>query len=216
MEIKILYSSNQEDQDFINNNSIRKQSFEDLYNEWNIELIEKNKKMRIRLPNLIEKYKDVLENIDGKYFSSSLILYTSYDIFKVFKDAKISIMIVNNKIEAFTVGHVWPDCFYISHVRSKIKGGCTNIVSKLIESWWDKQNLKFFPTELDNNPSIKLHVQEANLSAVGCYTKFGFKMTNEILNGETVMILTKEAYVEKYLLPQTIKTLQNRLNKNIL
>jgi len=44
MEIKILNSNNQEDQDFINNNPIRKQSFEDLYNEWNIELIEKNKK----------------------------------------------------------------------------------------------------------------------------------------------------------------------------
>ena len=28
----------------------------------------KNKRIRIRLPNLIEKYKDTLENIDGKYF----------------------------------------------------------------------------------------------------------------------------------------------------
>jgi hypothetical protein len=54
-------------------------------------------------------------------------------------------MIVSNKIEAFAVGHIWPDCFYISHVRSKIKGGCTNIISKLVDSWWDKQKLKFFP-----------------------------------------------------------------------
>jgi hypothetical protein len=211
MELKILNSNNQDDKDFINNNPILKQSFEYFYNEWNIELMEKNKKMRIRLPNLIEKYKDTLENINGKYFSSSLILYTSYDIFKVFKDTKISIMLVNNKIEAFAVGHVWPDCFYISHVRSNIKGGCTNIISKLINSYWDKQNLKFLPTELDNDPPIKLHVIEKNLSAVGCYTKFGFKMTDEILNGETVMILTKEAYVEKYLLPQTIKILQNKI-----
>jgi cytidine deaminase len=201
MEVKIIQSNIQDDQDFINNNPILKKNLEVLYNEWNIELIEKNKKMRIRLPNLIEKYKDTLENIDGKYFSSSLILYTSYDIFKQFKDAKITIMIINGKIEAFAVGHVWPDCFYISHVRSKIKGGCTNIISKLIDSWWDKQKLKFLPTELDNDPPIKLHVIEKNLSAIGCYKKFGFKISDEILNGETVMILTKDAYAEKYLLP---------------
>ena len=72
MEVKIIQSNIQDDQDFINNNPIYKKNLEDLYNEWNIELIEKNKKMRIRLPNLIEKYKDILENIDGKYFSSSL------------------------------------------------------------------------------------------------------------------------------------------------
>jgi hypothetical protein len=69
MEVKILQSNNQEDQDFINNNPIFKKNLEDLYNEWNIELMEKNKRIRIRLPNLIEKYKDTLENIDGKYFS---------------------------------------------------------------------------------------------------------------------------------------------------
>ena len=212
MELKILNSNNQDDKDFINNNPMLKKSFEYFYNEWNIELLEKNKRIRIRLPNLIEKYRNTLENIDGKYFSSSLILYSSDDIFKVFKNTKISIMLVNNKIEAFAVGHVWPDCFYISHVRSNIKGGCTNIISKLINSYWDKQNLKFLPTELNNDPPIKLHVDEKNLSAVGCYTKFGFKMTDEILNGETIMILTKEAYGEKYLLPLYKQKL---LKKNI-
>jgi cytidine deaminase len=204
MEVKILNSNSQEDQNFINNDPVRKQSFEDIYNEWNKYIIEKGGKIRVRLPNIIndEKYKKILENIDGKYFSSSVIFYKSNDIFELFRDTKISIMIVDNKIEAFTVGYTWPDCFYISNVRSNIKGGCTNIISKLIDSWWDKKNLKFLPTDSNNDPPIKLHVQEKNLAAVGCYKKFGFKMTDEVLKGETVMILTKEAYAEKYLLPK--------------
>jgi len=219
MEVKILNSNSNEDKDFINNDLIRKKSFEDIYNEWNKYIIKNGKKIRVRLPNLIQKYKKTLENIDGKYFSSSLILYTSYDIFEDFKDSKISVMIIDNKIEAFAIGFTWPDCFYISRVRSNIKGGCTNIISKLIDSWWDKQNLKFFSTELNNDSCIKLHVQDNNLSAIGCYKKFGFKMTDEILNGETIMILTKEAYVEKYLLPKTEQKLEikkTHTNQNVI
>jgi hypothetical protein len=48
-----------------------------------------------------------------------------------------------------------------------------------------------------------------NLSAVGCYKKFGFKLTDEILNDEKVMILTKESYAENYLLP----LYENKLKK---
>ena len=221
MEVKILNSNSQEDQDYINNNSSRKQSFEDIYNEWNKYIIEKGGKIRVRLPNIIndEKYKKTLENIDGKYYSSSVIFYKSNDIFELFRDTKISIMIVNNKIEAFTVGYVWPDCFYISNVRSNIKGGCTNIISKLIDSWWDKENLKFFPTDSNNDPPIKLHVQEKNLAAVGCYKKFGFKMTDEVLKGDTVMILTKEDYAEKFLLPlykNKLEAKKTHTNQNIV
>jgi hypothetical protein len=43
MEVKIIQSNNQKDQDFINNNPIFKKNLEDLYNEWNIELMEKIK-----------------------------------------------------------------------------------------------------------------------------------------------------------------------------
>ena len=63
------------------------------------------------------------------------------------------------------------------------------------------KQIQFLPVELNKDPLVKVHVLEDNLPAVGCYKKFGFKMTDEILNGERVMILTKESYAENYLLP---------------
>ena len=208
-ENKIIHSNKQEDKDFINNNQIRKDSFEKIYNEWTEYSINKYGKIRIRLPNLIEKYKDTLENIDGKYFSKDPIFYTSNDIFEQFKNEKFSILLNNNEVVAIAAGIIWTDCFYISKVRSNIKGGCSSIVSKLLESWWDKDKLQFFPVELNKDPPVKLHVLEDNLSAVGCYKKFGFKLTNEILKDEKVMILTKESYAADYLLP----LYENKLNK---
>jgi hypothetical protein len=209
--VKIIYSNKQEDIDFINKNIIRKKSFEKIYNEWNEYSINKYGKIRIRLPNLIEQYKDILENINGKYYSKKAIFYTSNDIFEQFKNDKLSILLNNNEVVAISAGIIWPDCYYISHVRSNIKGGCTKIISKLIESWWDKDKLKFFSTELNKDPYVKLHVLEDNLSAIGCYQKFGFKLTDEDLRGEKVMILTKESYAENYLLP----LYENKLKKNI-
>jgi hypothetical protein len=208
-ENKIIYSNKQEETDFINNNQIRKDSFEKIYNKWIEYSISRYGKIRIRLPNLIEKYKDSLDNIDGKYFSKKPIFYTSNDIFELFKNEKFSILLNNNEVVAIAAGIIWPDCFYISKVRSNIKGGCSSIISKLLESWWDKDKLQFSAVELNKDPPVKLHVLEDNLPAVGCYKKFGFKMTDEILNGEKVMILTKESYAENYLLP----LYENKLTK---
>lgn len=217
MVAKIIDTNNLEDRNFINNDPILKKSFENIYNEWNKFLVEKDGRMRIRLPNLIEKYKDNLQFLNNKYFSLIPIFYSSDDIFENFKDCKISILIIDNKIEAFAVGITWPDCYYISHVRSNIKVGCSNVISKLIDSWWDKRKISFYSIDSIEYPLIKLHVDEKNLSAVGCYKKFGFKMTTEILKGDTVMELTKEAYVEKYLLQKKIehlKTIQKIKNND--
>ena len=126
-----------------------------------------------------------------------------------FKNEKFSILLNNNEIVAIAAGIMWPDSFYISHVRSNIKGGCSSIISKLLDSWWDKDKLQFSAIELNKDPPVKLHVLEDNLSAVGCYKKFGFKLTDEILKDEKVMILTKESYAENYLLP----LYENKLTK---
>jgi len=208
-ENKIIHFNKQEDKDFINSNLGRKESFEKIYNEWNEYIINTRGKIRIRLPNLIEQYKDILENVNEKYYSKKFIFYTSNDIFEQFKNDKFSILLNNNEVVAFAAGIIWQDCFYISHVRSNIKGGCTSVISKLLNSWWNRDKLKFFSTELNNDPTVKLHVLINNLSAVGCYKKFGFKFTDEILNDETVMILTKESYAENYLLP----LYENKLKK---
>ena len=209
-DVRIIHSNKQEDTDFINNNQIRKESFEKIYNDWNEYTINRYGKIRIRLPNLIEQYKDKLENIDGKYFSKTPIFYTSKDIFEQFKNQKFSIQLNNNQVVAIAAGIIWQDSFYISHVRSNIKGGCTNIISKLLDSWWDNNKLQFSAVELNKDPPVKLHVLEDNLAAVGCYKKFGFKLTNEILKGEKVMILTKESYAKDYLLPLYENKLNNK------
>jgi hypothetical protein len=211
MEVKIIHSNKKEDRDFINNNQSLKLSFENIYNKWIPEMIKQFGKIRIRLPNLIEKYKSTLRNIDGKYYSDKSILMTSEDIFNTYYI--FSVVILDNVIVAFGVGEIWSDCFYIKLVRSEIKGGCTKIIHNLINLWWDKEKLKFIPTESNNNPFIKLHVLEDNEPAKGCYKKFGFKMNGESLRNEKVMILTKESYIEHYLLPHYTNKLEARQNK---
>ena len=158
-------------------------------------MIESGQKIRVRSPNLIEKYKNQLENIKGKYYSSTMIYNTSSEIFEKFNNSKFSILILDNEIKAIAIGSIWPDCLYISHVRSNIKGGCTKVIDKLLNSWWNNDKLQFIPSESNNDPFIMLHVLPNNKSAKGCYKKFGFGLTDEIFRGEEVMILTKESYV---------------------
>ena len=98
----------------------------------------------------------------------------------------------------------------ISGVYSSVRniGGCKNVVGKIFDHYWDKEKLQFI-----NNLSFSFHVVRDNISAIKCYTKFGFveKFDPKAFNNFQPMILTKEAYVEKYLLPQTEINLQNRL-----
>ena len=195
-QVKIIQSNNQKDIDFILKGDYKlKESFENIYNEWNKYMIESGQKIRVRSPNLIEKYKNQLENIKGKYYSSTMIYNTSSEIFEKFNNSKFSILILDNEIKAIAIGSIWPDCLYISHVRSNIKGGCTKVIDKLLNSWWNNDKLKFIPSESNNDPFIMLHVLPNNKSAKGCYKKFGFGLTDEIFRGEEVMILTKESYV---------------------
>jgi hypothetical protein len=195
-QVKIIESNNQKDIDFILKGDYKlKESFENIYNEWNKYMIESGQKIRVRSPNLIEKYKNQLENIKGKYYSSTMIYNTSSEIFEKFNNSKFSILILDNEIKAIAIGSIWPDCLYISHVRSNIKGGCTKVIDKLLNSWWNNDKLQFIPSESNNDPFIMLHVLPNNESAKGCYKKFGFRLTDEIFRGEEVMILTKESYV---------------------
>ena len=101
MEVKIIHSNKKEDRDFINNNQSLKLSFENIYNKWIPEMIKQFGKIRIRLPNLIEKYKSTLRNIDGKYYSDKSILMTSEDIFNTYYiwqgfDSRITIVKIYN------------------------------------------------------------------------------------------------------------------------
>jgi len=214
MEVKIIHSNKKEDRDFINNNQSLKLSFESIYNKWIPEMIKQFGKIRIRLPNLIEKYKSQLELIDGKYFSKLPIDYTFNDIIEKQKNDRnynISLLILNNEIVATATGSLWPDCYYISLVRSNYKGGCTSVISKLLDSWWDNKNLKFSSFNSINDPPVKLHVLPDNLPAIGCYKKFGFVMTEESLKGEYLMILTKESYAKNYLIPLLENKLKNKI-----
>ena len=55
-----------------------------------------------------------------------------------------------------------------------------------------------------------LYVFKNNDGAIGCYKKCGFEKIGETLWSHK-MIVTKERYIEKYLLPLTEKKLQERL-----
>jgi hypothetical protein len=214
MKSIIIQSFLSSDRNIINNNPIYKSSFENIYNQWNEYLIQTEGKIRIRLPSLIEKYKGTLEVIDAKYFSKTVIYFTSDEIFDIFNNNIFSVVIDdNNEIKAMAIGHTWPDCYYISHVRSNLPGGgCNKVISKLLDFYWDNNELEFTQINDIKNPLIKLHVRRDNIPAIKCYCKFGFDFTNEkMYNDDYLMILTKESYVKNYLLPLYNERLIQRL-----
>jgi hypothetical protein len=108
---------------------------------------------------------------------------------------------------------------YISDVYSRVskKGGCTYVIKNLLNYWWDKQKLQF-----KNDSTVNLGIKENNIAAIKCYSKFGFIIIpNKFsiikdVNGKEItrqyMILTKEAYVEKYLLPKYNEILGGKIN----
>ena len=215
-EVKIINSNNQNDQDFINNNPKLKESFENIYDEWNEEHIRNNLKISIRSPKLIKKYKDQLELIDEEW-KYSYIRFTSEDLFEEYKDQIFSIRIVDNQVVAIAIG--WKvtrgNFFYISHVRgSKTnKGGCPKVIGKILDNWWNKEDLQFY-----NNYYVILIVLIDNKPAITCYKKFGFEFNHSTLdtkNNTKHMNLRKESYIKNFLLPTSIQNLAlDSSNKN--
>jgi hypothetical protein len=206
-ELKIIHSNKQEDRDFINNDQKKKDSFAEIYNEWNKKTIKDGKKIQVVSEKLIEKYRTQLEEENGYYFSSTLILYTSDDLFEEYKNKLFLVRILDNKIVAIAIG--WQlEYLFISHVRSSAPGGCTKVIDKLLNFWWNIQNLEFI-----NNYNIVLEVLIDNISAIKCYEKFGFinshlKPESKLGEPESkYMVLTKKEYIQKYLLLKSIKEL---------
>jgi len=166
--------------------------------------------MVIRSNSAIEKYKSQLIFENGLYFSSKTIKLTPLEIFESHPNSKFSLMIVDNTLVGYAIGFIKENNYAIKHVRSIMKGACTKIIQNLIKSYWDTKNLKFFPFETNDDPIIQLYVLKINDGAIGCYKKCGFQQVDSPSINQK-MILTKETYVEKYLLP----IYENKLNKRM-
>jgi hypothetical protein len=137
---------------------------------------------------------------------------TSDQIFKKHNNNIFSLVILPNKgVVSTAMLTQYSDTLYISDVYSSIEniGGCSKVMENLLKFLWDKQKLQF-----KDNLNVTLGVAKINKYAIKCYTKFGFveKFDPKAFNNFQPMILTKEAYIEKYLLPQTEKKLQARQN----
>ena len=107
-------------------------------------------------------------------------------------------------------GEETKECLYITNVFTseshRGKGGCKAVIKSLLIHWYTYTSNGFI-----NDLSVMLSVTYDNISAINCYKYFGF---TDIPNSKTIattaigeeetrikMILTKEAYIEKYLLP---------------
>ena len=171
-----------------------------------------------------QKDKDFINNnsIYKKDFEYLCNISDINKIFDNFKDSIISIVILDNHIVSMAAG--WKDKDYLSitdvftSILHRGKGLCKSVVGSLLKYWWDNSKLQF-----KNDFSIKLGVTNNNIAAIKCYKHFGFmerpNSVSETINslGENIirmgMILTKESYAEKYLLPLIEKKLQERLKK---
>ena len=75
----------------------------------------------------------------------------------------------------------------------------------MLDYWWNKSVLKF-----NLNYSLFLIVKINNDSAIACYKKFGFIDSKEPTKNPSLtknMNLTNKLYIQKYLLPLSIKNL---------
>jgi predicted GNAT family acetyltransferase len=174
METKILNFNNQEDIDYIHNNSIFKKDFENLCNRYSSDSMD----IFIKRP----KY------INGIF----------------------AIAILDNHIISMAKGEERKEYLYITNVFTselhRSKGGCKAVIKSMLRNWYSYTSNGFI-----NDLSVMLSVTFDNMSAINCYKYFGF---TDVINSETIvknffgkeerffkMILTKEAYIEKYLLP---------------
>jgi len=213
-QLKIIDSNIKEDRDFILNNPRLSKEFEENESFWNETMIKDGYPMNpIKSPHIIEKYKSKLKTDNGiSFYSPTLIKYTASEIFDEYKDTKFSLLITDDEIVGYAIGFISENNYKIKHVRSFIKGSCTKIIQNLINSYWDPKKLQFKSLETNDNPSMLLYVFKNNDGAIGCYKKCGFEKIGETLWSHK-MIVTKERYIEKYLLPLTEKKLQERLKR---
>jgi len=174
METKILNFNNQEDIDYIRNNSIFKKDFENLANRYSSDSMD----ILIKKP----KYLNCI----------------------------FAIAILDNHIISMAKGEERKECLYITNVFTsesyRGKGGCKAVIKSLLRHWYTYTSDGFI-----NDLSVMLSVDYDNMHAINCYKYFGF---TDIPNSQTIattaigeevtsikMILIKEAYIEKYLLP---------------
>jgi cytidine deaminase len=184
METKILDFSKQEDRDFIlKSNSSYKKEFEDLCN-W---------------PNRSE---------------------TADQLFENFKTRTFVLGILDNHLVSMAVGWAKKDYLTISDVFTlpdyRGKGLCKAVIGTLLRSFFTYIN----GGQFKNNLSFEFGVTHDNIAAIKCYEYFGFTIVPDSYTyaktslGEEVkrikMILTKEAYVEKYLLPKIEQKLESK------
>lgn len=187
MEVKIIDPTNQTDIDFIKNNPQFKQDFEDLAS-WYRE----NKK---------KSFEEIL-NPPAEWGIVSFIF---------------GVGILNSRIVSYAMGYQNSYGLGISGVYSSVRniGGCKNVVEKIFDHYWDKEKLQFI-----NDLSFSFNVVQDNIPAIKCYTKFGCisdpNWSGLTKNEEGIkvpayrMILTKELYAEKYLLPEAERKLAAR------
>jgi ribosomal protein S18 acetylase RimI-like enzyme len=211
-ELMILDSNKEEDRNIIINNSKLSDEFEEMEYFWSEYEVKMSNKMSVISPSAIEKYKSQLIFENGLYFSSKTIKLTPLEIFESHPNSKFSLMIADNILVGYAIGFIKTseNNYAIKHVRSIMKGACTKTIQNLVNSYWDTKNLQFYPFENNDDPSFQLYVLKINDGAIGCYKKCGFQsIDSPTINMK--MILTKEVYIEKYILPKTEKILQNRL-----
>ena len=187
METKILDFSKEEDRDFILSNSSYIKEFEDLCN-W---------------PNRSETVEQLLEKAKNMTF-----------VLGILDNHLISMAVSWEKKDHLTIS----DVFTSPSFRGR--GGCKAVIGALLQSYFTYQN----GGQFKNNLSFKLGVTHDNISAIKCYEYFGFTKISDseyyakTALGEEVkrikMILTKEAYVKKYLLPLYEDKLNKRINNN--
>jgi hypothetical protein len=186
--------------------------FEEMEYFWSEYEVKMSNKMSVISPSAIEKYKSQLIFENGLYFSSKTIKLTPLEIFESHPNSKFSLMIADNILVGYAIGFIKTseNNYAIKHVRSIMKGACTKTIQNLVNSYWNIKNLQFYPFENNDDPSFQLYVLKINDGAIGCYKKCGFeKVESPTINMK--MILTKERYIEKYILPKTEKILQHRL-----
>jgi len=188
MEIKILDFSKEEDRNFILSESTYKKEFEDLCN-W---------------PNRSETAEQLFENYKTRTF-----------VIGILDNHLVSMAVGWQKKDHLTIADVFTSPSY------RGKGLCKAVIQTLLRSFFyycDGGKFK-------NNLSFEIGVTHDNISAIKCYEYFGFTTIPnseyyvKTALGEEVkrikMILTKEAYIEKFLLPFKLNQLKTKQNENI-
>ena len=214
METKILNFNNQEDIDYIINNPIFKKDFENLCNRYSSDSMD----IFIKRPKYLNGIFAIA--ILGDHIISMAkgeerkeCLYREIPNFAPAPNTKSK----KTSVLKFNI------CLYITNVFTseshRGKGGCRAVIKSLLKHWYTYTSDGFI-----NDLSVMLSVTYDNIAAINCYKYFGF---TEVMDSETTikdffgkeerlfkMILTKEAYIEKYLLPYSLESLKTKQLEN--